>query len=33
MCTSIAITTGTKVNIQDLLMLFGLLPTLLGGKT
>ena len=33
MCTTIAITTGTKVNIQDLLMLFGLLPTLLGGKT
>ena len=33
MCTSIRITTGTKVNILDLLMLFGLLPTLLGGKT
>ena len=33
MCTSIAITTRTKVNIQDLLMLFGLFPILLGGKT
>ena len=33
MCTSIAITTGTKVNIQDLLMLFELLQTMLGGKT
>ena len=31
MCTSIAITTGTKVNIQDLLMLFELLQTMLGG--
>ena len=33
MCTSIAITTGTKDNIQDLLLLFGFLSILLDGKT
>ena len=33
MCTSIAITTETKINIQDLLLLFGLFSILLHGKT